>query len=154
MRFILKREQEKLLLGPFEMGDFIPVEIQTVQRYRVPCRLVRAGQSAALSIGNQENITEKIRKGMVLVSERLNPNACKEFEARLDLLYHVNKIQAGCQATVHVGNVCQTACISKMDKEFIKTNERAHVTWRFKTRFEYLSDGTKLIFREGSTKGM
>ncbi len=28
----------------------------------MPCRLVRAGQSASLSIGNQENITEKLRK--------------------------------------------------------------------------------------------
>ncbi len=44
------------------MGEFIQVEIQTVQRYRVPCRLVRPGQSAALSIGNQENIVEKLRK--------------------------------------------------------------------------------------------
>ena len=29
---------------------------------KVPCRIVRAGQSAALSIGNPENITERIRK--------------------------------------------------------------------------------------------
>ena len=56
------QEGEKLLLGPFEMGEFIPVEVQTVQRYRRPCRIVRAGQSAALSIGNPDIITEKLRK--------------------------------------------------------------------------------------------
>ncbi len=44
------------------MGEFIPVEVQTVQRYRRPCRIVRAGQSAALSIGNPDIITEKLRK--------------------------------------------------------------------------------------------
>lgn len=56
------QEHEKLLLGPMEFGEFIPVEVQTIQRYRVPCRIVRAGQTAAVSIGNPENITEKLRK--------------------------------------------------------------------------------------------
>lgn len=148
------KEHERLLLGPFEMGDFIPVDIQTAQRYRVPCRFVRAGQSAALSIGNPVNITQKIRKGMVLVSEKLDPKACKEFEAKIDLLYHVNQISKGFQATVHIGNVCQTASITYMDKGSIKNNEKAKVVWRFKSRVEYLTVGTKLIFREGTTKGM
>lgn len=147
-------EHEKLLLGPFEMGDFVPVDVQTVQRYRVPCRVVRAGQSASLSIGNHENITEKLRKGMVLVNAKLNPKACKEFEAKIDLLYHVNKISKGFQATLHIGNVCQTAYITYMDKKSISNNERAKVVWRFQSRCEYLTVGTKIIFREGSTKGM
>ena len=56
------QEHEKLLLGPMEFGEFVPVEVQTIQRYRVPCRIVRAGQTAAVSIGNLENITEKLRK--------------------------------------------------------------------------------------------
>lgn len=47
------------------MGAFIPVDIQTVQRYRVPCRVIRAGQSAAISIGNQDNIVEKLRKVLI-----------------------------------------------------------------------------------------
>jgi GTPase len=57
---------------------------------------------------------------MVLVNEKLKPKACKEFEAKIDLLYHVNKISQGFQATLHIGNVCQTACISKMDKVIFK----------------------------------
>jgi hypothetical protein len=28
------QEQEKLLLGPFELGEFIPIEVQTAQRYK------------------------------------------------------------------------------------------------------------------------
>ena len=91
---------------------------------------------------------------MVLVSSRMNPKACKSFEAKIDLLYHVNKISKGFQATLHIGNVCQTAYISYMDKPSIKTNERAKVIFRFVSRCEYLTVGTKLIFREGTTKGM
>lgn len=56
------QEHEKLLLGPLEFGEFVPIEVQTIQRYRVPCRIVRAGQTAAVSIGNADNITEKLRK--------------------------------------------------------------------------------------------
>jgi GTPase len=110
------QEQEKLLLGPFELGEFIPIEVQTCQRYKVPCRIVRAGQSAALSIGNPIEITERIRKGMVLVSEKLEPKACKEFEAQIYLLFHANQISKGFQATIHIGNVCQTAQIVHMSK--------------------------------------
>jgi hypothetical protein len=36
----------------------------------------------------------------------------------------------------------------------LKTNERAKVIWRFKSRPEFLTTGSRLIFREGSTKGM
>ena len=36
----------------------------------------------------------------------------------------------------------------------MKTNERAKVIWRFKSRPEFLTMGSRLIFREGSTKGM
>ena len=110
------QEQEKLMLGPFEEGEFINVEVQTVQRYHVPCRIVRAGQAASLSIGNLEGIHEKLRKGMVLVSEKLNPQACKEFEADIYLLFHANSISKGFQATIHVANVCQTATITYMNR--------------------------------------
>ena len=53
---------------------------------------------------------------MVLVGEKLNPKACKEFEAQIYLLFHANQISKGFQATSHIGNVCQTAQIVKMDK--------------------------------------
>jgi GTPase len=150
------QERQNMLLGPFEYGDFLPVEIQTVQRYRVPCRMVRAGQSAALSIGNPKKgiINEKLRKGMVLVDPRLEPKACRDFQSKIYLLFHANQICKGFQATIHVGNVCQTARIIHMDRDSLKTNESATVIWRFCSRVEYIKPGSRLIFREGTTKGM
>ena len=61
---------------------------------------------------------------MVLVSEKLEPKACKTFEAELYLLFHANSISKGFQATIHVGNVCQTAFIVEMNKvyNYIKKN--------------------------------
>ena len=54
-------------------------------------------------------------QGMVLVSSDLNPKACLEFEATIFVLFHVTSISKGFQATVHIGNVCQTVVISHMD---------------------------------------
>ena len=53
---------------------------------------------------------------MVLVSEKLNPKACWEFEADIYLLFHAKYINIGFQATIHVDNVCQTAQITKMNR--------------------------------------
>ena len=51
-----------------------------------------------------------------MVGEKLDPKACIEFEAEIYLLYHANKISKGFQVTLHVGNVCQTVIITKMDQ--------------------------------------
>lgn len=64
---------------------------------------------------------------MVLIHSKLNPKACFEFEATIYLLFHANQIQKGFQATVHIGNVCQTAYISYMDKVKIRI---LYSTWK------------------------
>jgi len=56
---------------------------------------------------------------MVLVSAELNPSACFEFEADICVLYHNKSICRGFQTVVHVGNVRQTAIITKMSKVLI-----------------------------------
>lgn len=53
---------------------------------------------------------------MVLIHPKVEPQACREFEATIYLLFHANQIHKGFQATVHIGNVCQTAHISYMDR--------------------------------------
>jgi GTPase len=91
---------------------------------------------------------------MVLLSPLLASNACLNFEANIYLLYHANRISKKFQVTVHIGNVCQTATIINMDKESLRTNERANVKFKFNSRPEYLSVGKRFIFREGTTKGL
>jgi len=41
-----------------------------------------------------------------------------------------------------------------MDKQFIRTGDRAVVHFRFMQKPEYLKIGTRIIFREGRTKGV
>lgn len=59
---------------------------------------------------------------MVLIHPKLEPKACREFEATIYLLFHANQIHKGFQATLHIGNVCQTASISYMDRVCFSLN--------------------------------
>ncbi|XP_022081456.1 GTP-binding protein 2-like [Acanthaster planci] len=146
------KEKERLLLGPNENGHFSSVTVHTIHRNRTSCRVVRPGQAATLAIG--EGDKNVLRKGMVLVSKDLNPLACMEFEASIFVFFHVTSISQGFQATLHISNVCQTAVIASMDTERIKTNGQATVRFRFIKQPEFIREGARLLFREGTTKGM
>jgi hypothetical protein len=55
---------------------------------------------------------------------------------------------------LHVGPVSQTCAIIDIDREVIRTGDRATVAFRFVQRPEYLAPGDRLLFREGRTKGL
>lgn len=55
---------------------------------------------------------------------------------------------------LHVGPVSQTCAIIDIDRELIRTGDRATVAFRFVQRPEYLTPGDRLLFREGRTKGL
>lgn len=72
------------------------------------------------------------------------------------VLFHTAKtINRGFQATVHIGSICQTAVIEGiMDPEGLRANIRAPVLFRFTRSPEYVRVGMRLLFREGTTKGI
>ncbi|CAH1791267.1 unnamed protein product [Owenia fusiformis] len=147
------KEGEKMLVGPMDTGEFQEVIIQGLHRSRRPCRMVRAGEACSVSLGSHDKST--LRKGMVLVSPKLNPQACTSFEAEIYLLFHANSIGRGFQCTLHIGSVCQTAIIDGIiQKDSIQTGEKAVVIFRFIKQPEYIRLGSRLLFREGPTKGM
>jgi GTPase len=55
---------------------------------------------------------------------------------------------------LHVGAVSQTCAIIDMDRDFIRTGDRALVAFRFIQRPEFVSVGDRILFREGRTKGL
>lgn len=55
---------------------------------------------------------------------------------------------------LHVGAVCQTCTIIDIDRDFIRTGDRALVAFRFIQQPEFLSVGDRILFREGRTKGL
>ncbi|XP_064599993.1 GTP-binding protein 2-like [Liolophura sinensis] len=145
-------EEDKVLLGPTENGEFMKVNVRTMHRNRLPCRVIQPGQTATVSIPDCDRRT--LRKGMMLLSPGSEPQCCIEFLADIYLLFHKKSLKQGFQTTVHIGSISQTATIVDMNKKSIKTNERAVVTFRLIKQPEYIRPGARLVFREGRTKGM
>lgn len=72
----------------------------------------------------------------------------------LILSSHATTIKVRYQAMLHVGPVSQTCAIIALDREYIRTGDRAAVAFRFVQRPEYLRIGARILFREGRTKGL
>jgi len=156
-----------LNLGPFDDGSFKVVAVTSIKRNRAACRLVRATQSAALAISatsvdksESAHIFNQIRRGMVLLDTHLGtPKSCVRFQAQVNLLFHPTEIVRGFRTTVHVGNVRQTAVIEGIEPLghlalSPKGNDAALVSFRFIKNPEYLREGSRLLFRDGRTKGI
>ena len=58
------------------------------------------------------------------------------------------------QAVIHCEIVRQAARVVAMDCERLRSGDRACVRFRFLQRPEYLTSGTRFVFREGRTKGI
>ncbi|KTG21914.1 hypothetical protein cypCar_00012758 [Cyprinus carpio] len=125
-----------LLSSRSSFKDHEPAEFQIDDTYSVPIK------------------RSSIRKGMVMVSPRLNPQAYWEFEAEILVLHHPTTISPRYQAMVHCGSIRQTATILSMTRDCLRTGDKATVHFRFIKTPEYLHIDQRLVFREGRTKAV
>ncbi|KJE94417.1 GTP binding protein 1 [Capsaspora owczarzaki ATCC 30864] len=146
------RSTDTLYLGPDTLGNFQPVQLKTIQRKRLPVRDVRAGQAASFALKKIKR--SAIRKGMVLLAKDAHLKAYREFEAELLILHHPTTISTRYQAMVHCGSIRQTASILSMDRELLRTGDKARVRLRFLKHPEFVRIGARLVFREGRTKAV
>lgn len=151
-------ENMPVKIGPLQDGRFHAVTVQTIHRNKAPCRAVRAGQSASLSF-TPNQILPTLRGGMVLLAD----SGCTEnepcgtyfFQAKVSVLFHATAIYVGFQTTVHIGSIRQTAVIRGiMGGEKIGTNDSASVMFQFVGHPEYVRPGMRILFREGTSKGV
>eukprot|EP00096_Caligus_rogercresseyi_P015720 TRINITY_DN818_c0_g1_i1.p1 TRINITY_DN818_c0_g1~~TRINITY_DN818_c0_g1_i1.p1 ORF type:complete len:599 (-),score=189.35 TRINITY_DN818_c0_g1_i1:47-1843(-) len=143
---------DTLLLGPDPLGDFTPIAVKSIHRKRMPVTEVRSGQTASFALKKIKRST--IRKGMVMLAPELKPSSCWEFEGDIMVLHHPTTIAARYQAMVHCGSIRQTASITKMSVDCLRTGDKASVHFKFVKHPEFLKVGNKLVFREGRTKAV
>ncbi|XP_037822375.1 GTP-binding protein 1 [Lucilia sericata] len=141
-----------LMLGPDPLGNFMPIAVKSIHRKRMNVKEVRGGQTASFALKKIKR--SQIRKGMVMVSPELKPQACWEFEGEILVLHHPTTISSRYQAMVHCGSIRQTASIVNMSKECLRTGDKAHVKFRFIKHPEYIRPGQRMVFREGRTKAV
>ncbi|CAB1342278.1 unnamed protein product [Coregonus sp. 'balchen'] len=148
----LIRLNDTMLLGPDPLGSFLSIAVKSIHRKRMPVKEVRGGQTASFALKKIKR--SSIRKGMVMVSPRLNPQASWEFMAEILVLHHPTTISPRYQAMVHCGSIRQTATILTMNRDCLRTGDKASVHFRFIKTPEYLHTDQRLVFREGRTKAV
>lgn len=149
-------ERTRVKIGPLENGKFVNVTVETIHRNKAPCRVVRAGQSASLSFVGPDDQLPNIRSGMVILGDD-DETSCGSFffQASVSVLHHSTAIYQGFQTTVHIGSIRQTAIIEGiMGQKGLRTGGNASVLFRFVRHPEYIKAGARILFREGSTKGI
>ncbi|GIX72330.1 GTP-binding protein 1 [Caerostris extrusa] len=145
------RLNDTLMLGPDPLGHFQAVAVKSIHRKRMPVKEVKSGQTASFALKKFES---DIRKGMVMVSPGLNPEAYWEFRGEILVLHHPTTISPRYQAMVHCGSIRQTASILSMSMDCLRTGDKADVHFRFIKNPEYLREGMRMVFREGRTKAV
>ncbi|EXJ55730.1 hypothetical protein A1O7_08660 [Cladophialophora yegresii CBS 114405] len=145
---------DNVLVGPDSLGQFQTTKIRSIERKRIQVPACSAGQSASLALRNLRR--KDVRKGMVVLPKLDGPppKVYREFVAEVLILSHATTIRPKYQAMLHVGPVSQTCAIIDIDREYIRTGDRATVAFRFVQRPEFLCVGERILFREGRTKGL
>ncbi|XP_057315333.1 GTP-binding protein 2-like [Hydractinia symbiolongicarpus] len=152
-------EGDEVLVGPTEDGLFNEVTVSSIHRNRTPCRIIQAGQTACIAVKPTPHFDQTFRRGQVLLPIGIKDDGdaatCLEFEAEVFILFHTTKISKNYQASVHVGNVIQTAIIENITNEkILKTGQRGVARFKFLRQPEYLRKGDRILFREGRNKGI
>ena len=150
---------QTLQLGPDKTGNFRPVVIRSMHCKRVPADSVTTGGTASLALrptGKNKDALRKgsIRKGTVLLHAALDPVAHWEFDADVIVMHHATTIKVGYQAMIHCGVVRQTAKVTGLQSELMRTGDKAVVSFRFMYTPEWIVPGETVLFREGRTKGL
>jgi GTP-binding protein 1 len=144
------------LIGPDGVGHFRPVVAKSIHSKRTPVRSIVAGQTGSVNLKKVKR--SDLRKGMVMLAVPgpgdPPPFACREFEAEILVLYHSTTISKNYQAVLHCGVAQQTVKLVRLASDCIRTGDKTNVTFRFMYWPEFVAVGSRLIFREGRTKGI
>jgi len=146
---------DTMLMGPDGMGKFEPVVIKSIHRKRLPVTVAVAGQAAAFALKKIKR--NQVRKGTAFLAatdRQEAPRAVWEFRGEVVILHHPTTIMTNYQAMVHVGAVRQTAQITWMSTEALRTGDKAVVNFKFVKAPEWIQNGRRFVFREGRTKAV
>jgi len=148
---------DNLLLGPDGNGSFLPVQIKSAMNKRVLVEHVQTGNTGSFAIRPKKGHLHKhdVRKGMILCAPDLKPKATWAFTAEVIILSHPTTLRCGYSPILHCVSVRQAARINGIEgKDLLRMGDRATVHFEWCHRPEFMIPGSRIIFREGRTKGI
>jgi len=150
------REGDEMLIGPDDEGNFTPVSIISLQRHKIPCNFVRAGQKCTMAIKGHNF---KVRRGMVM--REVDPDwkskfsICWNFNAKLKFINNDRpKLGQGNQVSVYIGNVKQTCSILSVSRNPSSEEDTFMIGLKFTKRPEYIRETSRIFIRYALTKGI
>jgi GTPase len=149
-------EGDILHIGPFN-GKFIQVLAKSLHNnFKQNIKYLQSGQCGCINIriiNSKKNILQRniIKKGCILIK---TPKCVRKFEANVRILHHPTTIKTNYEPIIHCGSVRQSAKITHMSHNLIRTGDTANVTFEFKFKPEFIELNKQIIFREGLTKGI
>lgn len=146
------RVGDVLLIGSF-YRKFYEVRIKSIHNnFREFVDKLDAGQGGCLALKMTEKfIHKKFRSGVHVLAK---PQLYSRFKAKIKILQHPTTIKVGYEPTIHCESIAQTAKIVRMNKEYLHLGDTAEVEMEFKYHPEFITVDTRIIFREGATKGI
>lgn len=154
--------KQKMYLGPFA-GEFYPIMIRSIHNtIREDVNELTNNHQGCFSIkflNSKQTLTRnQIKKGMVLIDsiDNWKCNIISEFKAKIKVLHHSSTITTGYSPIIHCGPIRQPARINidNNDKEYLKSNDDAIVTFTFMKNKEFIEKDMIFFFRDGGTKGV
>lgn len=152
--------RDKCYLGPCG-GKFYQVSIRSIHNcLREDVLESESGSyhSFAIKFTNSKEVLlrKQIKKGMVLVDNLLGGSelVTNKFKAEVKILHHSTMIKDGYCPLIHVGPIRQSARIRILNKDFLKSGDKAILEFKFIYRPELIQVGQTLFFRDGITKGV
>ena len=156
---------DKLFVNLQKNNQFQEVSIKSIyDDESTPVQELCAGQHCTVNIKaiGKMNLTKNdLHKGMVMISK----NKCKlsnEFLAVVYIFHHQTTIKnrtekkSGFQPVINCNGSRQCAEIVKIYNKdgILRSNDRCKVHFKFMYHNEYLTNGSKFVFREGLTRGV
>lgn len=153
---------DKLFLGP-NSDEYATVQVKSIHCKKVPLQIVNTSSYVCLALRNINR--EDIRCGNVIMSLTSPKVFCKNFKANISVLRtHSTTIRYGYEPIMHANSLRQTVKIIKIEnkhnsrnkddivEDYLRTGDKADVTFEFKYFSEYITVGTRILLCEGLTK--
>eukprot|EP00039_Didymoeca_costata_P015664 m.270598 g.270598 ORF g.270598 m.270598 type:complete len:631 (-) comp16265_c1_seq10:1597-3489(-) len=138
---------DSLWLGPDMNGDFKPIVIDSIHCNRQSYQKVFAGSTASFAIC-AENVA--LRTGQMILQDVELGKVCKGFIANVDL---VTKWHVSCEdVKIYMGAARQLASVSIVGETTRDGSKK--MKFQFLKHSEYVSLGTRFIFKNGTCTGV
>lgn len=152
--------KDKMYIGP-NNGEFYPISVRSIHNsIREEVDSIGNGLQGCFAIKflnpKQTLSKSQIKKGFVMINniELWKDNIVETFTAKIKVLHHSSTIRTGYCPLIHCGPIRQTANITLVDNDYIKSNDNAIVKFKFTKHKEFIEKDMILFFRDGNTKGV